>query len=229
VVVPLAIVLFDMLSLVIHTVAPAIAALVMPATVPVVFEVERWLRFFTTFPSTVTEPVIDAPSEIPTMVLVAAVEPDTMRMLFDAAPNAVLPTILLFTCDGGVALFTIIPESVVAPGAVPPLLTSMPPTWLPITCPFELRQLIPVTVLVLVVAVVLVVTEIDPFALLEPMVLPSPADDPPIFMLEPLASIPTKAEEAAARGTHEVAILAMVFPLIFDVVNGVVVVSLIPS
>ena len=69
---------------------------------------------------------------IPVKPLEVAVEVDKKRMLFDAAPPPVLPTIFSVINIGGVVGIPrlAIPNTVPFAGVVPTLFTSMPPTWL---------------------------------------------------------------------------------------------------
>src|ERR1044071_9195314 len=106
-------------------------------------------------------------------------------MLFDAV---VLPITLPLTGVIAVALFTRIPRTVEGAGALPEFVMSIPPILLAITEPPVLVALIPITEDVLAADVVVVVTNILLLALVEPMMFPSPPDDPPMAIPEPLVS-----------------------------------------
>ena len=108
------------------------------------------------------------------------------------------------------------------------MLISNPLTWLPLTNPSALAQNIPVINDVLAVDVVEVVMMMDPLLLFDPMVFPSPASVPPIYIPDPLVCIPVKTAELAAVGTEETEIEAIVLPRIYDAGEELLVVNKMP-
>ncbi|MEO8111371.1 MAG: hypothetical protein ABI594_15110, partial [Ginsengibacter sp.] len=111
-----------------------------------------------------TADATEGPISMPSSVLVKAVEADSTLILFVTAPGPELPIILEFTCVAAVVLFIKIPVNAEGAGAVPVLLISNPPTWLPVTIPPLLKWFIPLMIEVYVDEVVAVETTIDPFA-----------------------------------------------------------------
>ena len=181
------------------------------------------------FPLTSIVEVTEAPIEIPVKAVKVLVEEESTRMLLDAAPVPVLPIILLLTDDGGVALFTYMPKNVEGPGAAPIFLISIPPTWLPVMRPPVLRQLIPLIIDGNVAEVVVVVTVMDPLSVFDPIIFPSPVTIPPMFMPEPLVSIPIKTFAAVDEvGTAETDMEAIVLVSISETGIALVVVNNIP-
>jgi len=182
-------------------------------------------RFSIRFLFNVRSLVTELPITMPLKEVVNAVEFARTRMLLEVT---LLPIVLSFTSAGATLLFTDNPVKTEDAGAVPVLRMSIPPTLLPVTSPPVLRQFIPVMREVFEVAVVEVVIDIDPFDVLEPMVLPSPGLLPPIVMPEPLVSMPVNVFEEAAVGTEDRLIEAIVFPLITDAGKPAVVVNCMP-
>src|ERR1700682_3058558 len=124
------------------------------------------------FPLTCMVEVTAAPMEIPVTAVAIAVELESTRILLGAAPTPLLPIILLWTGDGAVALFIYIPRNVEAPGAAPIFLISILPTWLPVTRPPVLWQLMPLIIDKNVAEVVVVVTIMDPLMVFDPIIFP---------------------------------------------------------
>ena len=126
------------------------------------------------------------------------------------------------------ALFIYIPVKEEDAGAVPILFISNPATWLPATIPPVLAQLIPFINDVFAVNVVEVVITTEPLLPAEPIIFPSPAAVPPIFIPAPFVSIPMKAKEPADVGIEKSDIAATVLPLIFETGKALLVGNNIP-
>ena len=122
------------------------------------------------FPLTSIAEVTEEPMPIPVKEVLILVEEESTRMLLDAAPVPVLPIILLLTDDGGVALLMYMPKNEEGPGAAPIFLISMLATWLLMTRPPVLKQLIPLIIERYVDNAVVVVTVIDPLVVFDPIV-----------------------------------------------------------
>ena len=86
----------------------------------------------------------------------------------------------------------------------------------------------PLTIDELPPLVVVVVTAIEPLAVLDPTTLPSAVKRPPMFVAKPLVSMPIKTLDVPASGTDDTAILAILFPLIMETGVAAVVVVNIP-
>ena len=161
---------------------------------------------------------------IPLIVVASALDDDITRRLFAIAP----PIVFEFTCDGAVALLTLMPTIVDGAGADPLFVTSMPPMLFPMIEPPLLWKSMPITVVVLdadVVDVAIVsalLTEVDP------MVFPSPTLLPPTVIPCPLVSMPAKAFVEAAVGNEETDTPEIVFPLTIETGEEPVVASCIP-
>ncbi len=87
--------------------AVVLAAVFIPIMPPVVkvTAVLKWLIFFIILLSNcVTEPT-EVPIEIPVKEVLVAVEVESTCILFVAAPEPLLPIILLLTLEGAAALF----------------------------------------------------------------------------------------------------------------------------
>jgi hypothetical protein len=208
--------------LIVHT--PEEAPLFIPVKLPEEVRL-NWLIFSIVFPFNNRFEFTRLPSDIPAKEVVVALEVDNTRILLDVVP---LPIILLLTWAGAEALFTYMPINEEEAGAVPLLFISNPATWLPIIFPPELAQLIPFINDVLAVDVVAVVTITEPLLAAVPTWFPSPSTLPPIFIPEPLVSIPIKAFELAAVGAEERDMPATVLPLIFETGKALFVVNKIP-
>jgi hypothetical protein len=203
---------------------PEEAVLLIPVKLPEEVRL-NWLKFLIVFPFNSISEFTVLPTDIPSKEVVVALEVDNTRMLLDVV---LLPIILLLTGDGAIAPFIYKPVKAAAAGADPILFISIPPIWLPLIRPLVLAQLIPVITDVLAVAVVEVVITMDPLLALDPIVLPSPAEAPPIVIPEPFVSMPVKTVELAAVGTEETLILAIVLPFINEAGDVPLVVNTIP-
>ena len=87
----------------------------------------RLLMFCKVFPLMLHDEATEAPEAMPYRAVVVAVDVPSTRMLLVAAPVLLLPTILLLTDAGDVALLKYIPVNVEAAGAVPMFFISKPP------------------------------------------------------------------------------------------------------
>ena len=183
-------------------------------------------RFSTAFPFSRILELTELVTDRPVIEVVVALEEVKTLMLLAVL---LLPIKLLLIVEGGEVLLINKPLKAVEAGEVPKLFISIPATWFAVTIPPVLEQLMPKAIDVFDVEVVEVVITTKLLTPSAPTIFPFPVELPPIFIPDPLVSIPVNTCEAGEVGMEEIEIAFTIFPFMFETGELLVVVKSIPS